>query len=184
MSRLPIFCGFKSSERHQRARKELVHSHLVELAFPPLLSFFLCFLPPSSFLRLLSTITLPYPIAPTDSPSSRLAFYQGLSAPIVGAAAENACLFLVYNQCQRLITFAKGSDPNTPPEDKGLDELALAAAGAGAVASFILFVFLFPSHPYLASFARRVVTFRSLPFGLFRFGSYLGDIALPSNSSK
>jgi len=125
------------------------------LSSPSLPSFRFLFAPfLHPFDKVLLTFALLGLLAPTDSVYVRIRSIQGLSAPIVGAAAENACLFLVYNQCQRLITFARGSDPNTPPEDKGLDELALAAAGAGAVASFILFVSSFSSISYLASFAR------------------------------
>jgi hypothetical protein len=68
---------------------------------------------------------------------------QGLSAPIVGAAAENACLFLVYNQIQRLVDGAAGvgsSESDGAAREKPLSELALAAAGAGAVTSFVLCV--------------------------------------------
>lgn len=81
--------------------------------------------------------------------------------PILGAAAENATLFLVYNKCQDLIIRL---NPHTPTErstdpiagsmladeehmsekKKGKrrelsnGELAVAAAGAGAAASFVL----------------------------------------------
>ncbi|KAF4616855.1 hypothetical protein D9613_008749 [Agrocybe pediades] len=61
--------------------------------------------------------------------------YRGLPAPIVGAMAENASLFLAYGEFQTLIR----RFTHRPLEDKlPLYQLALAAAGAGAVTSFIL----------------------------------------------
>jgi hypothetical protein len=63
------------------------------------------------------------------------AFKQGLPAPVVGAMAENAFLFLCYNQLQSLIRLASG----IPAGQKlSLSQLAMAAGGAGAVASFLL----------------------------------------------
>ncbi|KDQ60261.1 hypothetical protein JAAARDRAFT_174306 [Jaapia argillacea MUCL 33604] len=61
--------------------------------------------------------------------------YRGLPAPIVGAMAENASLFLSYRELQNLIrTFRH----NSTQVDLSLPELALAGAGAGAITSFIL----------------------------------------------
>ncbi|KAF8906833.1 mitochondrial carrier domain-containing protein [Gymnopilus junonius] len=61
--------------------------------------------------------------------------YRGLPAPIVGAMAENASLFLSYGEFQNVIRRVT----HRPPEEKlPLYHLALAAAGAGAVTSFLL----------------------------------------------
>ncbi|KIM36690.1 hypothetical protein M413DRAFT_449031 [Hebeloma cylindrosporum] len=61
--------------------------------------------------------------------------YRGLPAPIAGAMAENASLFLSYGEFQNLIRLvtSRSSEEKLP-----LHQLALAAAGAGAVTSFIL----------------------------------------------
>jgi len=83
---------------------------------------------------------------------------QGVSAPIVGAAAENACLFLIYNKIQEVIRTASrpghtifGSPiaalegPEFLSEkargkrrEMSMGELAMAAGMAGAFASFVL----------------------------------------------
>jgi len=84
---------------------------------------------------------------------------QGVSAPIVGAAAENACLFLIYNRIQEIIRNNSraghtifGSPIVVDPEEGGflsekargkrremsMGELAMAAGMAGAFASFVL----------------------------------------------
>ncbi|KDR76475.1 hypothetical protein GALMADRAFT_246843 [Galerina marginata CBS 339.88] len=61
--------------------------------------------------------------------------YRGLPAPIVGAMAENASLFLAYGEFQNLIRRVA----HRPSEEKlPLYHLALAAGGAGAVTSFLL----------------------------------------------
>lgn len=63
---------------------------------------------------------------------------QGLPAPIVGAMAENASLFLAYEELQnliRLVTHRPVQEEKLP-----LHYLALAAAGAGATTSFLLSV--------------------------------------------
>ncbi|CED83602.1 Mitochondrial carnitine-acylcarnitine carrier protein [Phaffia rhodozyma] len=65
--------------------------------------------------------------------------YRGLSAPVVGASVENATLFLVYNQIQKAITSFKGDTGSAnAPEVASIGELAIAAAGAGFIASFVL----------------------------------------------
>jgi ornithine carrier protein len=51
--------------------------------------------------------------------------------------AENASLFLSYGEFQNLIRLVAH---RTPEEKLPLYQLALAAAGAGAVTSFILYV--------------------------------------------
>jgi len=60
--------------------------------------------------------------------------YRGLPAPIVGAMAENATMFLAYSEFQNLIRHATGR----LSEDPTLSQLALAAGGAGFVTSFAL----------------------------------------------
>ncbi|TFK67587.1 mitochondrial carrier [Pluteus cervinus] len=61
--------------------------------------------------------------------------YRGLPAPIVGAMVENASLFLTYREFQNLIQYVNHRPASEKPS---LPELALAAAGAGAVTSFFL----------------------------------------------
>ncbi|KAG6856084.1 hypothetical protein H0H87_007524 [Tephrocybe sp. NHM501043] len=54
--------------------------------------------------------------------------YRGLPAPIVGAMAENASLFLAYGEFQAIIRNITGRPMDLEPT---LPQLALAAAGAG-----------------------------------------------------
>lgn len=54
--------------------------------------------------------------------------------PVIGAMAENATLFLVYGQVQKLIRYLRTDSSNSLP----LPYVALSAACAGATASFIL----------------------------------------------
>ncbi|GJJ10445.1 hypothetical protein Clacol_004671 [Clathrus columnatus] len=61
--------------------------------------------------------------------------YRGLPAPIVGAMAENASLFLTYNELQNVIRRWNGYEYGAP---LSLKQLMLAAAGAGGIASFLL----------------------------------------------
>ncbi|KAH9477418.1 Amino-acid transporter arg-13 [Psilocybe cubensis] len=61
--------------------------------------------------------------------------YRGLPAPVVGAMAENASLFVAYGEFQNVIRRVTN---RTSDEKLPLYHLALAAAGAGAVTSFIL----------------------------------------------
>ncbi|KAI0264731.1 mitochondrial carrier [Gloeopeniophorella convolvens] len=61
--------------------------------------------------------------------------YRGLPAPIVGAMAENASLFLAYGELQNLVRQV-GGVPTT--QALSLPQLCLAAAGAGAITSFVL----------------------------------------------
>lgn len=66
---------------------------------------------------------------------------QGISAPIVGAAMENATLFLVYEKCQRAILYFSPFDNSLGKKQEfSTPQLALAGAGAGAVTSFVLYV--------------------------------------------
>jgi hypothetical protein len=60
---------------------------------------------------------------------------QGLPAPVVGAMAENASLFLSYRELQNLIRQFTGE----PLSQKlPLYQLTLAAAGSGAITSLVL----------------------------------------------
>ncbi|KAL0949738.1 hypothetical protein HGRIS_009778 [Hohenbuehelia grisea] len=61
--------------------------------------------------------------------------YRGLPAPIVGAMVENASLFLSYGELQAIIRRVY-SQPLA--EELSLAQLAVAAAGAGAITSFLL----------------------------------------------
>ncbi|RDB16041.1 Amino-acid transporter arg-13 [Hypsizygus marmoreus] len=61
--------------------------------------------------------------------------YRGLPAPIVGAMAENASLFLAYGELQNVIRRVTGRPLSEKPS---LPQLALAAAGAGMITSFLL----------------------------------------------
>ena len=67
-----------------------------------------------------------------------IATLQGLPAPIVGAMTENAALFLSYNELQNAIRFVTGRPLS---QELSLGQLAVAAAGAGAITSFFLYVF-------------------------------------------
>ncbi|KZT61715.1 mitochondrial carrier [Calocera cornea HHB12733] len=71
--------------------------------------------------------------------------YRGLPAPIVGAMAENAVLFLANGQIQDLVRLAYGQpryerafDGSIRPTTLSLGQVAMAAAGAGAITSFVL----------------------------------------------
>ncbi|KAI5896569.1 mitochondrial carrier [Schizophyllum commune H4-8] len=64
-----------------------------------------------------------------------LGLYRGVPAPVVGAMAENASLFLSYNEFQTAI---RKVTKRAADEDLPLKHLTLAAAGAGAVTSFVL----------------------------------------------
>lgn len=83
-----------------------------------------------------------------DSSSSVWSLEQGVSAPLVGAACENACLFLTYNKFQDIILnirptvggVAEVVDGKPRRRELTLGELALAAGAAGAAASFLLCV--------------------------------------------
>ncbi|KAF7338695.1 hypothetical protein MVEN_01045300 [Mycena venus] len=61
--------------------------------------------------------------------------YRGLPAPIVAAMAENASLFLSYNELQDVI---KRINHQHTAEASSMPQIALAAAGAGAITSFLL----------------------------------------------
>lgn len=61
--------------------------------------------------------------------------YRGLPAPVVGAMAENATLFLAYGELQNVIRHV-GNIPVT--QALSLPQLTLAAAGAGTITSFVL----------------------------------------------
>ncbi|BGP48911.1 mitochondrial ornithine carrier protein [Rhodotorula kratochvilovae] len=69
------------------------------------------------------------------------AFWRGVSMPVAGAMAENATLFVVYNQTQallqRLYPPATPSSPDKPPP-LSIWQTATAAAIAGAAVSFVL----------------------------------------------
>ncbi|KAJ1019039.1 hypothetical protein NDA18_006190 [Ustilago nuda] len=71
--------------------------------------------------------------------------YRGLSMPVVGATLENACLFLTYNQIQSAIRWANGEEKSGASAAQAdaesplsIPQLAIAAAGAGAVTSLVL----------------------------------------------
>ncbi|EJT99361.1 mitochondrial carrier [Dacryopinax primogenitus] len=71
--------------------------------------------------------------------------YRGLPAPIVGAMTENAVLFLANGQIQDLVRIAYGQPRFEPGPDGtlratslSLVQVAIAAAGAGAITSFFL----------------------------------------------
>lgn len=61
--------------------------------------------------------------------------YRGLPAPIVGAMAENASLFLAYGELQNVV---RRIYAQPLPEKLSMAQLAVAAAGAGAITSFVL----------------------------------------------
>jgi len=58
--------------------------------------------------------------------------YKGLSSPLLGSMAENALLFLVYNNLKRQLGEIPGE------KELSLFQLALSGAGAGALVPFVL----------------------------------------------
>lgn len=62
---------------------------------------------------------------------------KGLPPPVLGAAAENATLFLAYNNLRRALA---AYNPSALENARGtpIQHTLIAAAGAGAVTSFIL----------------------------------------------
>ncbi|WVQ75916.1 hypothetical protein IAR50_005551 [Cryptococcus sp. DSM 104548] len=57
--------------------------------------------------------------------------YRGISAPIVGAACENATLFLAYNKCKEAILLLRHGAKGSEGRELDMQETAMAAAGAG-----------------------------------------------------
>ncbi|KAG0654349.1 hypothetical protein C6P46_001788 [Rhodotorula mucilaginosa] len=70
------------------------------------------------------------------------AFWRGVSMPVLGAMAENATLFVVYNQSQaalkRLFPPPPLADSRNDAPHLSIPQTATAAALAGAAASFVL----------------------------------------------
>lgn len=64
--------------------------------------------------------------------------YRGLPAPIVGAMAENASLFLTYSELQALIRRFSTHYNHVATTSLTLPQFALAGAGSGLVTSFLL----------------------------------------------
>ncbi|EDO17302.1 hypothetical protein Kpol_1062p9 [Vanderwaltozyma polyspora DSM 70294] len=60
-------------------------------------------------------------------------FFQGISSPLVGAAMENAVLFLSYNQCAKML-----DNQTYIPEVTPLTKIIISGAFAGSCASFVL----------------------------------------------
>lgn len=71
---------------------------------------------------------------------AELIFSQGLPAPIVGSMAETAALFLAYSTFQNMIRSFSPSGPLSNSAPLSIPQLTLAAAGAGFVTSFVLYV--------------------------------------------
>ena len=67
-------------------------------------------------------------------------FSQGLPAPIVGSMAETATLFLAYSTFQSMIRSLSPNGPLSNSAPLSVPQLTLAAAGAGFVTSFVLYV--------------------------------------------
>jgi len=98
--------------------------------------------------------------------------YRGVSMPLVGAAAENACLFLVYNKCQDVIRAVSGSTSLSEKargkrRELTIGEKALAAGAAGASASFILTPIELVKCRMQVQMLVREGTLSSTPFALF-----------------
>jgi len=67
-----------------------------------------------------------------------LTYPQGLPAPLVGAMAETAAVFVTYSAFQNVIrSFSPPSERSHP---LSIPQLGLASAGAGFVTSFVLYV--------------------------------------------
>ncbi|KAL1582419.1 hypothetical protein WHR41_08936 [Cladosporium halotolerans] len=65
--------------------------------------------------------------------------YRGVSAPLVGAAAETACLFFSYRVAQDVIRLVSVPKATSKTEDKlPLSQLVMAGAMSGAITSLIL----------------------------------------------
>ncbi|KAJ8073808.1 mitochondrial ornithine carrier protein [Marasmius tenuissimus] len=65
--------------------------------------------------------------------------YRGLTVPLVGSMAETAAIFLAYNSFQNAIYRYYGQSPSDGNrEPLSITQLGLAAAGAGAMGSFII----------------------------------------------
>ena len=60
-----------------------------------------------------------------------MSLYKGISSPLLGSMAENAVLFLTYNEIKRRMG-------ETPQHELTLLQLATAGAGAGAFVPFVL----------------------------------------------
>jgi ornithine carrier protein len=75
--------------------------------------------------------------------------YRGLPAPVAGSMVESAALFLSYSYFQNLIRIYQP----TPSPQLSIPQLGLAAAGAGFVTSFILFV-RFAHSPHISLISR------------------------------
>ncbi|KAG7091911.1 hypothetical protein E1B28_008306 [Marasmius oreades] len=63
--------------------------------------------------------------------------YRGLTVPLVGSMAETAAIFLAYNSFQNAIHRYYGTG-STAREPLSITQLGIAAAGAGALGSFII----------------------------------------------
>ncbi|GAA5866960.1 hypothetical protein JCM1840_005921 [Sporobolomyces johnsonii] len=67
--------------------------------------------------------------------------WRGVSMPVGGAMAENATLFVVYNQTQALLRHLFPPLPSLNPDEpapRSIPQIATAAALAGSAASFVL----------------------------------------------
>lgn len=65
--------------------------------------------------------------------------YRGVSAPLLGAAAETSCLFFSYRVAQDVIRIVSGQTKSKKADDKlPLSQLITAGAMSGAVTSLIL----------------------------------------------
>ncbi len=64
-----------------------------------------------------------------------LGFYRGLSPPLIGAAAENACLFYTYNWSRRFLASSAGQETS---HEHSLLLKVTAGAMSGAFTSWIL----------------------------------------------
>jgi hypothetical protein len=60
-----------------------------------------------------------------------ISLYNGISSPLLGSMAENAVLFLAYNEIKRQMG-------ESPQRELSLLELSFAGAGAGAFVPFVL----------------------------------------------
>ena len=65
-------------------------------------------------------------------------FFSGITAPLLGSMAENAILFVTYNQIQKLMKPANYTGHNNHNNHSSMSQKAIAGGAAGFVVSFVI----------------------------------------------